>query len=338
MTTTTEIPPQAKLLELTTGYIVTKAVAVAAQLGVADRLVGGPRTSDELAEETDAHPRALYRLLRCLAACGLLTEIDAGRFALTPAGECLRDDVPGSMRAWAIMNSEGVFGAFTDVLHSVRTEEPAFERVFGAPLFDFLARHPEQGAVFARAMGDFNRAATLAAAEAYDWSGLRCIVDVGGGTGTLITSVLDRYPEARGILFDLPEVAESARAAPAVAALDGRCQVVGGDFFGSVPAGGDAYVLSWILHDWDDERALAILRKCRAAIADGGRMVIVETILPPGDEPHFGKVLDVAMLVVTGGRERTEAEYGELFDAAGFRLTRVLPTASPMSIVEALTA
>jgi hypothetical protein len=328
MTTITQIPPQARLLELSTGYIVTKALAVAAQLGVADALSAGPRTSDELAAETGTHPRALYRVLRCLGAAGVLTETEPGTFELTEVGACLRSDAPGSMRAWAIMNSEGMFGAFTDVFHSVRTEEPAFERVFGAPLFDFLGRNPEQGEVFGRAMGDFNRAATVAAAETYDWSGLERIVDVGGGTGTLIQRVLERSPDARGVLFDLPEVAGVARGS-----LGDRCEVVAGDFFEGVPEG-DAFVLSWILHDWDDERCRAILRNCRAAAREGARLVVVETILPPGDEPHFGKVLDVAMLVLTGGRERTEAEYAELFAASGFALERVLPTPSPMSVIE----
>jgi O-methyltransferase domain len=233
------------------------------------------------------------------------------------------------MRAWALMNSEGMFGAFTAVMHSVRTEAPAFERVFGAPLFEFLGDHPEEGEVFARAMGDFNRAATLAAAERYEWSGLRRIVDVGGGTGTLLESVLARHPDAHGVLFDVPGVIDGAR-------VGDRCEAVAGDFFTAVPPGGDAYVLSWILHDWDDERALAILRNCRVAVAAGGRLVVVETILPPGDEPHFGKVLDVAMLVLTGGRERTEAEYRALFREAGFELTRVLETASPTSVIEGI--
>jgi hypothetical protein len=327
--TVTDTPPQARLVELSTGYIVTKALAVAAQLNIADRLTAGPRTSDDLAAEANVHPRALYRVLRCLGAHGVLSETEPGRFELTPVGECLRDDAPGSMRAWAIMNSEVTFGAFADALHSVRTEEPAFERVFGVPLFEFLGEHPQEREVFARAMGDFNRAATLAAARTYDWSGLRRVVDVGGGSGTLIGDVLERHPEIGGVLFDLPEVA-------ARVAGNGRLDVVGGDFFSGVPAGGDAYVLSWILHDWDDERALAILRNCRAAIAENGRLLIVETILPPGDEPHFGKVLDVAMLVITGGRERTESEYAGLLERAGFRLTRVLPTPTPMSVVEAI--
>jgi hypothetical protein len=336
MPTTTEITPQARVLELSTGYIVTKALAVAAQLGVCDLIAGGPRSSEALAAETGAHPRALYRVLRCLAAADVLTETEPGTFGLTDAGELLRTDVPGSMRAWAIMNSEGVFGAFTDVLHSVRTEEPAFQRVFGAPLFDFLAAHPEQGEVFAAAMGDYNRAATLAAAQTYDFCRFRRIVDVGGGSGTLLAAVLQSCPEAEGVLFDLPEVAAAGSAAIAKAGLDGRCEVVGGDFFTSVPDGGDAYVLSWILHDWDDERATAILRNCRAACAAGAHLLVVETILPPGDEPHFGKVLDVAMLVVTGGRERSELEYGELFARAGFELRQAVPTPSPMTVLEAV--
>jgi SAM-dependent methyltransferase len=232
------------------------------------------------------------------------------------------------MQAWAIMNSEGMYGAFADVLHSVRTEEPAFERVFGRPLFDFLAGEPAQAEVFGRAMADFNRAATLAAVDSYDWTGARTVVDVGGGTGTLVRTLLRRHPELRGVLFDLPDVVAQAPG------LDGRLELAGGDFFDRVPAGGDVYVLSWVLHDWDDDAALRILRNCRSAIAPGGRLLVVETILPPGDEPHFGKVLDVAMLVLTGGRERTEEEYAALLDAAGFRLERVLPTPSPLSLLE----
>jgi hypothetical protein len=328
--------PQARLLELSTGYIVTKALAVAAALRVPDLLAAGPRPSAELAEESGTHPRALYRVLRCLAAAGVLSEREPGCFALTDVGEYLRSDVPGSMRAWAVMNSEGMFGAFTDVFHSVRTEQPAFERVFGEPLFDFLDSNPEQREVFAQAMGDYNLAATIAAAESYDWAGLERIVDVGGGSGTLLADVLARHREARGVLFDLPDVAPLARPALEAAGAASRCEIVEGDFFAAVPRGGDAYVLSWILHDWDDERALTILRNCRAAAGAGARLVVVETLLPPGDEPHFGKVLDVAMLVLTGGRERTEAEYGALLEAAGFRLERVVPTPSPMSVLEAI--
>ena len=333
---TITVTPQDRLLELSTGYIVTKALAVAARLGVADSLADGPRPSDELAAEASVRPRALYRVLRCLAAHGVLDETAPGTFALTEVGECLRTDAPGSLRSWTLMNGDGMYGAFAEVLHSVRTEEPAFELVFGSPLFEFLGRNPGQAEVFAAAMGDFNRAATLVAAESYDWSAARRIVDVGGGTGTLLTSVLDRAPHATGVLYDLPEVAAQARRALPVAALNGRLAVEAGDFFERVPAGGDAYVLSWVLHDWDDPRALAILRSCRAAAEPGARLVVIETIVPPGDEPHFGKVLDVAMLVLTGGRERTEAEYRELLDAAGFRLVRVLPTPSPLSVLEAV--
>jgi hypothetical protein len=242
------------------------------------------------------------------------------------------------MRAWALMNSEGMYGAYREVFHSVRTGEPAFERALGAPLFDFLAGEPEQGAIFNQAMGDFSRQATASAVDAYDLSSVRLIVDVGGGDGTLVATALERHRQLRGVVFDLPHVAALTGARIAELGLEDRCSVQAGDFFDSIPAGGDVYALSWILHDWDDERCVQILRNCRSAIADGGRLLIVETLLPPGDTPHWGKVLDVAMLVVTGGRERTEAEYSGMLERAGFELSAVHPTASLMSVIEALPA
>ncbi|HEX7297588.1 MAG TPA: methyltransferase [Solirubrobacteraceae bacterium] len=326
------------LLELSTGYIVTKALSVAAQLGVADLLADGPRPAAELAAATGADERSLYRVLRLLAAAGVLAQRSSGEFELTNVGAGLRSDVDGSLRAWVIMNSEGVYGAFRDVLHSVQTGEPAFERVFGAPLFEHLARHPEQGAVFNDAMGDFSRQATTAAAASLDLGGVERLVDVGGGDGTFVAAALARNPRMHATLYDLPHVAGLTRAKLDAAGLADRCEVVAGDFFRSVPRGGDAYVLSWILHDWDDERCVQILHNCREAIDDGGRLLVVETLIPEGDEPHWGKVLDVAMLVVTGGRERTEDEYAALFERSGFRLSEVHRIPSLMSVLEARPA
>jgi hypothetical protein len=326
---------QARVLSLSTGYIVTKALAAAAMLGVPDLLAAGPRPLAELAERTGADPGALGRVMRLLAAEGVFAEREDGTYALTALGEVLRSDIPGSMSAWAIMNAEGVYGAFAGIGHSVATGEPAFERVYGAPLFDHLGRHPELAAVFNKAMGDFSHHATSAAAHAYDFSGIERLVDIGGGDGSLLEAVLARHAGVRGVLLELPHVAELTRARLAGVGLGDRCDVVVGDFFESVPAGADAYALSWILHDWNDEHALTILRNCRAAIAPHGRLLVIETIVPPGPEPHWGKVLDVAMLVVTGGRERTEQEYAELFAAAGFELTGVHATGTLMSLLEA---
>lgn len=221
--------------------------------------------------------------------------------------------------------------------HAVQTGEPTGKRTLGADLFDYLADHSEENQVFNDAMTDFRRQFTPAVLSAYDWSSIGTLVDIGGGYGVFLTSVLTAHPGMRGVIFDLPHIVEATGKAIAEAGVDDRCQVVGGDFFASVPTGGDAYVLSWIIHDWDDERALAILRNCQRAMSKTSRLVLLESVVPRDGKPHFAHWLDLVMLLL-GGQERTEAEYSKLLDAAGFRLTQIIPTAGPISVIEATPA
>lgn len=333
-----EVSAPLALLRMMTGYWVSKALNVAAELALADLLQEGPRTIDELASACDAHPPTLYRLLRALASVGVFTEIEGYRFALTPLAELLRSDVPDSMRALARMYGSEQYRAWGDLLDSVRSGDPAFDRVFGASYFDYLARSPEAGAVFNQAMTGWTTQVADAVVAAYDFARMNTIVDVGGGHGLLLTTILRAHPSMRGVLLDLPHVVAGAQPLLEAAGVAERCEAVGQDFFASVSDGGDGYILAQILHDWDDERCQIILRNCRQAMRPDGKLLVVEQVLPPANEPSLGKWLDLHMLVLLTGRERTEAEYRALLEAAGFELTKVIPTRSGASIVEGVRA
>lgn len=329
-------PPPAILLQMMTGYWGSQALYVAAKLGIADLLADGPVDSAELATATGSDARSLHRVLRALASVGVFTEVIPGRFALTPLADLLRTGPPHSMRALAIMYAEEQYHAWGDILHSVRTGAPAFEQRYGSGYFDYLARHPASGQVFNEAMTGWTNQVAGAVATTYDFSPFGTVVDVAGGHGALLADILRRNPTMRGILFDLPLVAAGAARALRDAGLGERCDTVGGDFFTDALPTGDAYVLAQILHDWDDERSVAILEQCRRAMPDHGKLLVVELVLPPGDEPSFGKWLDLHMLALNSGRERTTAEYDALFRASGFALARVIPTPPGPSVVEAL--
>lgn len=330
------VPPPATLLQMMTGYWVSQALYVAAKLGVADLLAAGPRPVEELAAATQTDAPSLRRVLRALVSVGVFTEARPGTFALTPLAALLRTGTPDSMRALAIMYAEEQYRAWGDLLHSVQTGETAFERRFGTSYFAYLAQHPEADRVFNEAMTGWTTQLVGAVVDAYDFSPFKTIADVGGSYGTLLAAMLRSNPAARGILFDQPHVVAAAGEQLVVAGVAERCTTVGGDFFVEVPAGGDAYVLAQILHDWDDERSVAILRQCRRAMPAHGKLLVIELVLPPGEEPFFGKWLDLHMLVLLGARERTATEYDALFRAAGFALARVVPTAAGPSVVEAV--
>ena len=325
-----------RLVQMGEMVFVTWALQVIATLGVADRMAGRPRPVDEVAAECRADPDALYRVLRLLGMHGVVHEVAPRQFALTPLGESLRTDAPDSVHSWFVMNAPIYRVLFEAPLESVRTGRPAFADVLGAPFFEYAATDAEWGAVFDAAMGDLGRRTAAAVVQAYDFGAFERIVDVGGGTGTLISAILDAAPDARGTIFDLAHVADRARAALAAVGLAARCDVVTGDFFEAVPAGADAYVLSWVIHDWDDDRAAAILANCRRAMASGGRVLLVESAMPEGDEPHLAKSMDIAMLVALGGRERTVPEYRALLARACLELQRVIPADAAMSVFEAI--
>ena len=330
------VPPSATLLQMMTGYWVSQAIYVAAKLGVADLLAEGALSFEELATKTKTDAPSLRRVLRALASIGIFTETSPGMFALTPLASLLRTGTPDSMRALAIMYAEEQYRAWGDVLHSVHTGETAFEHQFGTSYFGYLAQHPESDRVFNEAMTGWTMQLIGAVADTYDFSQFQTVVDVGGSYGTLLAAILQSNPTMRGILFDQPHVAAAAQGQLEVAGVAERCTTVGGDFFTELPSGGDAYILAQILHDWDDERSVAILQQCRRAISEHGKLLVIELVLPSGEEPFLGKWLDLHMLVLLGARERTATEYEALFQKAGFALARVIPIATGQSIVEAV--
>ena len=339
---TQQIPPSFALFTMVTGYYVSRAIYVVAKLGIADHLSEGPRRVDDLAAATGTHAPSLKRVLRLLASVGVFTEEADSRFALTPIGACLRADVPGSMRAAALLFGGVTQQAWGDLQRSVETGEPAFRRVFGMDSFDYMAQHPEEAANFDAAMADFTKRIATAVVAAYDFSPFRRIVDVGGGNGALLAGILKANPSLAGVLFDLPQVADRAIAPMRELGLADRCEIVGGDFFKAVPAGGDAYLLKHVIHDWNDDRAAEILRNCRRAMGAEAKLLILEGVYPPridqSDESRGAAANDVNMLVCTGGRQRSEAEFRNLYEAAGFRLTQILPTETPVKVIEGIPA
>lgn len=331
-----QLPPL-QLFLLSEGTVVATALSLAAELGVADLLVDGPRHHEALAQGTGTHAPSLYRTLRLLSSAGVFTETQPGWFGLTALGDCLRSGVPGSMRAWLRMVGLKVwFHTYADALHSIRTGQPALPRAMGAELFGYLAAHPAEAALFNEAMSDFGRSVAAAVTHAYGFSGIRKIMDVGGGNGSFAAAILAANLHLTGVVFDRPHSSPDAQRVIADAGLSQRCEFVGGDFFQAVPVGSDACVLRWVIHDWDDERARTILRNCHAVLPPAGRLLLVESVVPPGNEPHPSKLMDFVMLTALGGRERTANEYRQLLNDAGFRLTQVIATDSPMSVIEAV--
>jgi SAM-dependent methyltransferase len=335
--TTNDQPPAVALRRMTTAYWTSQVIYVAAKLSIPDLLADRPRTSEALAAATDTHAPALYRLLRAVASVGILEEDEARRFSLTPLGTLLRSDVPGSMRAWAVLLGEPWFrSAWDNLLHSIRTGAAAFEGVHGTEFWAYVGRDPDANALFNTAITSTAPIKANATVEAYDFSEFRVVVDVGGGHGTLLAVILAGHPKIRGVLFDLPHVVEGAGATLRAVGVAGRCEIVGGSFFEAVPAGGDAYVLQTVIHDWDDEPSVRILQNCRRSMGEGAKLLVVEQVVPIGNDYHSSKFDDLNMLVLFQGRERTAEEFRGLLATAGFTLSRILPTSSQWSVVEAV--
>ncbi|HEV2913122.1 MAG TPA: methyltransferase [Pyrinomonadaceae bacterium] len=331
------VPPEAILTQMAFGALLTQALYVAAKLGLADLLTDGPRPVEELAAATRTHERSLYRVLRSLAGVGVFSETEPKTFALTPLAELLRSDVPNSMRSGAIfMGEEWHWRVWGDLLYSVRTGKPGWGHIHGAEVFDYFAVNPEQAEIFNRAMTDMSTATAPSVVEGYDFSGISRLADIAGGHGYLLAQVLKANPDMNGILFDVPSVIKGADAVLEREGVADRVEKIEGDFFASVPAGADAYMMKHIIHDWDDQRATKILRNIRDVMPSNAKVLIVETVVPEGDEPHYSKLLDLEMLSSPGGAERTAREYGELLAAGGLRLTRIVATRSPFSIIEAV--
>ncbi len=326
------------VLELVFGYTAAKMIDVAARLQVADHLAGGQRTTRELAETTGAHEQSLFRLLRGLACFGVVTQTGPDTFVLGPAGGQLRADTPGSIRSMVmLLCADETWRSWGELEYSVRTGQPAWDQVTGVPNFEYLAKHPEQAAVFNAAMAEYTRAAAPGIVGRHDFSRYATIVDVGGGDGSLLAEVLKAAPRTRGTVFDLPAGLDAASRTLAAAGVADRATVTAGDFFTSVPAGADAYLLKSVLHDWDDEKAARILRTCRDAMAPGGAVLAVEPGLPSTvDNPAVTGVVmsDLNMLVNTGGRERTLDEFRAVFTSAGLTLASVTGEGTDFCVLE----
>lgn len=330
--------PQEAIFHLALGYLPSRGLHVAVDLGIADLLKDGPKSIAELAHATGAHQQSLYRLLRMLAGHGVFAEEAPGQFRLTPMAAVLQSGAPGSVYDAVRMigdmaGDESWWTAVGRLSHSVRTGESGFDAVHGMGFFDYLTQHPEAGAWFDRGLANFAVAENTAIVSCYDFGQCHRVIDVGGGQGGFLAEVLKAFPEVRGVLYDRPQVIQEP-AYLSAAGLMNRCEIAEGDFFQTVPGDGDIYILKRILHDWNDERCAQILRVCREAMGDNGRLLVIDAVVPPGNDPHPSKIMDILMMVLLEGRERTEEEFRALYQQAGFTLTRVIPTPSGLSIVE----
>lgn len=332
------MPPHLELIGMATAIWKARALYAAARLGLADLLASGPRDVTMLAARTGTHPPSLHRLLRALASFGVLTEREPRRFALTRLGEALRRDAAGAARSTVLtLAGDWQWQAWSQFLASLTTGGTGLAAATGQDLFAYLADHPQDGARFDEAMVGLYGGLWPSVVAAWDFSRLKSVADIGGGVGLLLAEILSAHPDMRGLLLEQATTAAKAEQVMGQRGLARRCEIVTGDFFAAIPPGHDAYVLAHVLHDWDDARCLSILRGCHKAMHRDARLLIIETVLPDGDAPHPGKLLDLVMLTVTGGRERTAPEFADLLAAAGLRLVRVVPTEAGQSIVEAAT-
>lgn len=330
-----DLPAPLRMIQLLGGFQVSQALYVIAALGVPDQLVEGPRSAETLAEVTGSDPQSLLRLMRTLASLGVFTEPELGSFALTPLGETLTTGLPWSMRDLAIMWMETHYAPFAELAHTVRTGEPAADHYYGQPFFDWLSEHPDHAARFTAAMGNLTDGIKAGALASLSLDGVKRLVDVGGADGSMLASVLDEHRAMEGVLFDLPHVVADAPTALAERGVAERVTCIGGDFFESVPTG-DGYLCSLVLHDWADEQAQHVLGNIAAAGGPGARLGVIEFVVPAGDAPDPSKMVDLTMLGMHPGRERSEPDWRQLLQAAGFGRIEVRPTGTPFSVIEAV--
>jgi hypothetical protein len=323
------------MIQLCSGYVTSACIYAAAKLGIADLLADGPKPVGELAARAGANEEALYRVLRTLSSVGVFREESSRHFANTATSATLRTGTPGSLRDAVIWLTNPMhFRVFAEFLHAVKTGGTALQKALGAEGFAYLATHPEENAEFNAAMTNLSSLFGQAIVEGYDYGSLGTLADIGGGHGALLTAILQKHPGLRGILFDSPQIVEGARARVEQLGLQSRCEIVGGDFFKEVPPA-ESYVMKSIIHDWDDARAIEILKNCAKAMTGDGKVLLIELALSPANEPDTGKWVDMEMLAMAGGRERTEAEYAALLEQASLKLTRVHRTLSRYCVIEA---
>jgi hypothetical protein len=332
------LPAHVGILQMLNGAHVAGAISCLAQLGIPDLVEAGPKSVEELAAELGANPQALYRLMRATASVGVLSEGADGKFSETPMSAILRSNATPSLRALAIMGGREWHGrGWSRLEYCVRTGKQAIDQIYGAPVFEYMQQHPEEGRIFNDAMTAISMIDSPAVADAYNFDGIHTIVDVAGGHGLLLATILQKNPHLKGTLYDLPHVVDRAASGPLKPVLE-RCTVASGDMFSSVPAGADAYIMKHIIHDWPDDLCVKILTACRKGVNPGGKLLVVDNVIHPGNDFSPGKFLDLQMLIFPGGCERTKKQFHDLLAAAGWKLTRIIPTAAADSIVEGIPA
>ena len=329
------LSPQGQLSDMIWGFAKAQLIYVAAKLEIADLLKDGPKDAQALARSTKINAQILYRLMRGLAWCGLVVHLADDRFSLTPLGECLQTESPDSLHENVLSMGEIDWPAWGTLLHVIETGKLGFEHAFGMEVFEYFAQNKEAGSRFDRLMGKSSAAVSAAIIKAYDFSSVKTFVDIGGGNGTLASAVLQANPHLRGIIFDLPHVIERTASHLMTTKMAQRCEAIGGDFFNSVPSGGDVYIMKWILHDWPDDRCVTILKNCHEVMAKDAKLLVVDMVMPEQASPSTPAVMwDLHMMIMLNGIERTETEFRNLFSTAGFNLTQIIPTESGMSIIE----
>jgi O-methyltransferase domain/Dimerisation domain len=331
-------PAHVGMFQLLNGVFIVGALSCLARLGIPDLVEHGPKSADELAAQVGADPRALYRLLRATACVGVLSEGADGKFSETPLSAVLRSNANPSLKGFAIMHGREWHGlGWSHLDYCVRTGKQALDKIYGMPIFQFFQQHPEEAQLFNQSMSDLSTIDSPAVADAYSFGEIQSIVDVGGGHGLLLATILSRNAHLKGTLYEVPHVVDGAKNGPLKPFMD-RCTLASGDMFSAVPTGADAYIMKHIIHDWPDDLCIKILKACRKGVNPGGKLLVVDNVIRPGNEFAPGKFLDLQMLIFPGGCERTEKQFRDLFAAAGWRLTRVIPTAAIESIVEGVPA